>query len=155
MQCPNCKKEIPDTSQFCSFCGQELVPDKIQIAPKGIKERHLPQCPNCKRDVAYTSEKCPYCGHKLVPQKAPEEKHIIQCPKCKRDITNTSEKCPYCGYCLTPESFAEKEEMRESNFKNFGENLEGCSNGLFKFGCAWTLLVAIIGILLAFLFGLF
>lgn len=93
IQCTNCRKEIDNASQYCSFCGHKIVNEKPEITLKVDVERQLPQCPNCKRGVADTSEECPYCGNRLNTK-------IISCPKCKRDITSTSETCGYCGYRL-------------------------------------------------------
>jgi hypothetical protein len=118
IQCPKCKNDIDDTSQYCSICGHKLVHEKVEINPPQKKQRHLPQCPNCKRDVAYTSESCPYCGHKLIPQKPPEEKQIIECPNCKRNIISTAEKCPYCKFRLRKKTVEEEDEKEEEETKN-------------------------------------
>lgn len=118
IRCPKCKKNIDDTSQYCSFCGHKLVHEKVEIVPQQNKQRHLPQCPNCKRDVAYTSEKCSYCGQKLTPQKAPEGKEIIECPKCKRNIISTAERCPYCKFRLRKKTVEEEYEKEEEEIRN-------------------------------------
>lgn len=148
IQCPNCKKDIDDASQYCSFCGHKVVNEKPKIVPQRIKERHLPQCPNCKRDVAYTSEQCPYCGYKLIPQKPPEESRLIGCPNCGRDIVRTSTKCAYCGFRLKPTTYIEEEDEGKSKFEEFKEGCSGCNKGLFQFGCGMTLLMALLGLLL-------
>ena len=114
IQCPNCKKDIDDTSPYCPNCGHKKVPDKVEIVAQPIQKRHLTQCPNCKRDVAFTSEKCPYCGQKLIPQKIQEEKGIIQCPSCTKNIMSTTEKCPYCGLRLRKKTLDEKYEKERS-----------------------------------------
>jgi len=148
IQCPNCQKNIPDTSQYCSYCGYKTIPEKIQIAPQRIIERNLPQCPNCKKDVAYTSEKCSYCGYKLIPQNPPEESRLIVCPNCRRDIVRTSTKCAYCGFRLKQITYIEQKDKGKSSFDEFQEGCAGCNKGLFQFGCAMTLLMALLGLLL-------
>lgn len=148
IQCPNCKKDIDDASQYCSYCGNKLVSDKVEIEPQKNHNRNLPKCPNCKRDVAFTSEKCPYCGHKLVPQKPPEESRLIGCPNCGRDIVRTSTKCAYCGLRLKPTTYIEEEDEEKSKFEEFQEGFSGCNKGLFQFGCGMTLLMALLGLLL-------
>jgi len=148
IQCPNCKKDIDDASQYCSFCGHKLVRDKVEIVSQRIIERHLPQCPNCKKDVAYTSEKCSYCGYKLIPQNPPEESRLIVCPNCRRDIVRTSTKCAYCGFRLKQITYNEQKDKGKSSFDEFQEGCAGCNKGLFQFGCAMTLLMALLGLLL-------
>jgi len=54
IQCQNCKKEVPDNSQYCSYCGSKI-----------IKENKSNTCPNCNRLIAGTSSGCSYCGYKL------------------------------------------------------------------------------------------
>ncbi|PGF17245.1 hypothetical protein CP556_14820 [Natrinema sp. CBA1119] len=36
MECPSCREEIEDGSQFCRFCGEDLavLPDDIDIKQK-------------------------------------------------------------------------------------------------------------------------
>ena len=113
ISCPNCSKDIDDASQYCSYCGHKLVPDKVEIKAKKPHKRKLPICPNCEKEVAFTSEKCPYCGHKLVPQKEPVEKEIIQCPQCSRNIIITAQRCPYCKFQLRKKTDWEEYEIEK------------------------------------------
>ena len=102
IQCPNCKKDIPDISQFCSFCGYKLP-------PKEIDERNRISCPNCKKNIPKDSKYCNYCGKKVIVEIPPQAKKIIpersltKCPNCKRDISATSDKCNYCEYDMVPQ----------------------------------------------------
>lgn len=48
IQCPECRKMIPDDSAYCDQCGKELK-----------------WCPQCKRPKRGTE--CPLCGSILVP----------------------------------------------------------------------------------------
>ena len=157
IQCPKCKKNIDDASQYCSYCGHKIVPDIVEIEAKKNRKRNLPICPNCEKEVAFTSEKCPYCGHKLVPQKPPEESRFIECPNCGRDIVRTSEKCTYCGFRLNPTAFREEDDDDngdgKSMFKEFQKGCSGCNKGLFQLGCGMTLLMVLLGLLL-FLLGI-
>lgn len=36
-QCPNCKRDIISTSEYCSFCGHKVVKEKPKIVPKWIE----------------------------------------------------------------------------------------------------------------------
>ncbi|MBS4016536.1 MAG: zinc-ribbon domain-containing protein [Candidatus Latescibacteria bacterium] len=44
--CPNCNKELPETSRFCNLCGTILV--KI--------------CPKCNKEIPLSSKFCSHCG---------------------------------------------------------------------------------------------
>ena len=48
IQCPECRKMIPDDSAYCDQCGKELK-----------------WCPQCKRPKRGTE--CPLCGSVLIP----------------------------------------------------------------------------------------
>ena len=37
MICKNCKKEIPDNSLFCEFCGEKVVQSENNYSEKNIK----------------------------------------------------------------------------------------------------------------------
>lgn len=50
-------------------------------------------------------------------------------------------------------SYLGEEDMEKSKFEEFEEGCSGCNKGLFQFGCAMTLLMALIGLLL-FLLGI-
>ena len=48
MKCPKCKKEVVDDSEFCRFCGTEIIKKKVELIKKEsveIKE----SCFNYKR----------------------------------------------------------------------------------------------------------
>ena len=68
MNCRNCKKQIPDDSAFCPFCGEEVIPDNI--------------CPNCRRDLPDDSAFCPFCGEYIVldsnKKKPSKQKHMMK-----------------------------------------------------------------------------
>lgn len=153
MYCKECGKGIEDNSKFCLYCGSKVSIEKILEPPQEVEKILFPKCPNCKRDVTYTWKRCLYCGSELVPQKEPEKSYLIQCPKCKRDITRTSENCPYCSYLMRGPKIKDDDdddddENREFNFDTFQKGLAGCNKGLFQFGLAMTLLMALLGLLL-------
>lgn len=54
MECPNCKKVIPDGSNFCNHCGQHLGGSNGVI-----------HCPNCDNEIPSDSKFCPFCGKPL------------------------------------------------------------------------------------------
>lgn len=50
-KCPNCNKDIPDTSKFCPECGTQIPKKKF--------------CSNCGKPVSPTAKFCPECGTKF------------------------------------------------------------------------------------------
>ena len=84
---------------------------------------------------------------------------LITCPECKRDITSTSQYCPYCGP-LNSNGSTDSEEAAADWGSSFmegldgcSESIKGCSGNLFQFGCAFTLLMALLAILFFLIFG--
>lgn len=55
MNCLNCKRSVPDDSEFCPYCGS--IVEHIQT----------PVCKSCARVVPNDSEFCPYCGAASKP----------------------------------------------------------------------------------------
>lgn len=51
--CPNCQKELPDGTKFCSNCGS-IIPDTVL-------------CPNCGNQARAGAAFCPICGMTLAP----------------------------------------------------------------------------------------
>lgn len=51
MNCRNCKKQIPEDSVFCPFCGKDVIPDDV--------------CPNCRHKLPDGSVFCPFCGSQV------------------------------------------------------------------------------------------
>lgn len=121
IQCPNCKRDINDSSLYCSFCGERILPEK------NINGGHIIQCQNCKKEIPTGSQYCSFCGHKIVSDNphviaTKTEKRILpQCPNCKRDVAYTSEKCPYCGHKLIPQK--PPEESRLITCPNCGHDI--------------------------------
>ena len=56
MTCPNCKKQIPDGSAFCGYCGREI--------PK------VPLCTRCGAALRPNDRFCGVCG---APVEAPAD----------------------------------------------------------------------------------
>lgn len=45
MNCPNCKKDIPDDSKFCPYCGVEFVggeEEKVEVTPENNEKTQTP-----------------------------------------------------------------------------------------------------------------
>ena len=75
--CPNCKTQIPATSQFCSSCGTKVMMSMMQ-------------CPKCSTQVPAGSKFCNSCGTSLVAS---------ACAKCG---TSLAEGAKFCGQCGEP-----------------------------------------------------
>jgi RNA polymerase subunit RPABC4/transcription elongation factor Spt4 len=54
--CPNCKKAVQTSYDFCPSCGTRM------------KE----VCPSCQKQISKDWQLCPYCGQKLVEQQVKE-----------------------------------------------------------------------------------
>ena len=63
MICSNCKKEIPDNSLFCPYCGQKII--------------STTKCPNCGTDVAGDFVFCPSCGSKMIQDEPKQEENNV------------------------------------------------------------------------------
>ena len=80
IDCPNCHRKIPSSSEHCSHCGFSLTIT----------------CSNCHTKMHLHSHdslkdlRCPSCG----------EKFYIECPNCKQKIPSASEKCPHCNFSI-------------------------------------------------------
>jgi membrane protease subunit (stomatin/prohibitin family) len=72
--CPNCKTQIPSTSQFCSSCGTKLM--------------SMILCPKCSTQVAAGSKFCNSCGAPLVAG---------ACTKCGTSLASGAKFCAQCG----------------------------------------------------------
>ena len=53
MYCQKCNKQIPDDSEFCPYCGEEILP---------IIESN--KCIRCTKEIPEDSDYCPFCGTK-------------------------------------------------------------------------------------------
>lgn len=51
MNCPNCKREIPNEAKFCLHCGVKIEVDASTI-----------ECPSCHARIPKDSKFCPDCG---------------------------------------------------------------------------------------------
>jgi membrane protease subunit (stomatin/prohibitin family) len=72
--CPNCKTQIPATSQFCSTCGTKIM--------------SMMQCPKCNTQVVAGSKFCNSCGNSLVAG---------ACTKCGTALASGAKFCAQCG----------------------------------------------------------
>lgn len=60
MKCPNCNKEIQESSNFCSHCGVKL---EVLIACGNSS------CPDYGKKILPSDSKfCPTCGHALAKE---------------------------------------------------------------------------------------
>lgn len=67
MQCPNCKMNIKDGSQFCMHCGSRFsnspVPQAQTVMPS--------VCPNCNAPVQAGASFCVKCGNRISNGQSP------------------------------------------------------------------------------------
>lgn len=77
IKCPNCGKDIPDTSKKCFQCGKKVSishpqPQQMQyqqpVQPQmmqpnmNVTNENLIQCPACFNYMGKLADTCPYCG---------------------------------------------------------------------------------------------
>ena len=60
--CNDCKKELPDDSDFCQYCGSKNV---SVYNPKPINLNYK-RCIDCGKELPSDSDFCQYCGSKRV-----------------------------------------------------------------------------------------
>lgn len=65
MKCPYCQHELPEHSQFCSYCGEEI---KVQK-----------KCPQCYHSQNIDAVFCSYCGYHF--QQTKEDKELTRSKK--------------------------------------------------------------------------
>ena len=78
--CPNCGTPVAAGAQFCSGCGQKIVPAGNA-------------CKNCGTALPAGTKFCPMCGAKAEPQG-------IICPGCGQELPLGSKFCSGCGQKL-------------------------------------------------------
>ncbi len=103
MICDKCKKDIPDNSEFCPYCGYNLIKSEskktneqdVLTELESIKEKKVKQnnnatktntvqepkkliCKKCNKELQANFKRCPYCGTKIKEDK----------PKINKDILN-------------------------------------------------------------------
>lgn len=77
MICPNCKKEIPDDSLFCGYCGTTI--------PK-VKQEYI-TCPKCGEHMPPDSMFCTSCGCKLNTDTSDNSVKLVE-----QNVSATQEK---------------------------------------------------------------
>lgn len=60
--CNDCKKELPDDSEFCQFCGSK----NITLCNPKPNNRVYKRCIDCGKELPEDSDFCQYCGSKRV-----------------------------------------------------------------------------------------
>ena len=71
-ECPNCHKQVDESSCFCPFCGEDLQQKKV-----GMDESL--RCPSCHGIIHEDDMTCPHCQKKLkyLEKLYPNEKRGI------------------------------------------------------------------------------
>lgn len=92
MKCGKCQKGIPENSEFCPYCGNNLKEEIISRSEtktqetKKISETETKDiiktenisnnpsnslvCKKCKKELQANFKRCPYCGTKVKEEKA-------------------------------------------------------------------------------------
>ena len=60
--CNDCKKELPDDSEFCQYCGSK----NISVYNPKPNNRVYKRCIDCGKELPEDSDFCQYCGSKRV-----------------------------------------------------------------------------------------
>ena len=81
--CPNCRKPLPATAEFCSFCGGRVATK----APDNV-------CSKCGAPNDPNAKFCGKCGNLLK-----EEPKTIECPNCH---ASNNANMKFCGSCGSP-----------------------------------------------------
>ena len=105
IKCPECGKEVSDSSIFCNNCGRSLLETVADVtseqgfseqisaksdndAKKGRKKNLY--CTNCGA-VLSSFKRCDNCGIRAY------NKAQKYCRYCGREMTGSSKKCQFCG----------------------------------------------------------
>ena len=104
MFCPNCGKQIGDTSKFCIKCGHNVedeikkVTTPVNTSKNNIKSETGQKskviiCSDCGKEVEEGSTFCPHCKVLLTQtiQGTYKVYNSYRCPKCGSDRVTQSE----------------------------------------------------------------
>ncbi|MHC4874133.1 MAG: zinc ribbon domain-containing protein, partial [Planctomycetota bacterium] len=84
-ECPNCFGSIPESSDNCKFCGQELGDLMV-----------MDMCPNCKREQPEGKKLCNACGADMATGLKPGAGRGPKCPRCRAPLIRDAEICTVC-----------------------------------------------------------
>lgn len=68
MKCPTCKRNIPDDSKICCYCGYRIEENG------GVINCSNPQC---KKEIPFDSKFCPFCGTSLTTTNESRESDLV------------------------------------------------------------------------------
>lgn len=102
MKCNKCKKDIPDNSEFCPYCGKDLrksdfsktndqdilneldniKANKVEQSYNTTKANTIQElekliCKKCNKELQPNFRRCPYCGSKIKEKKPKSNKDIL------------------------------------------------------------------------------
>lgn len=122
MKCPNCGKEHPAGTKFCSECGEKLVepvnPNGISIGDKNV----------VAGDIVGTKEDIHISGNATIIKNTDETKKIFTCKICGKHLTNENgHNCPVCNSFVCEDHFIKEknccvncaESINESNIEKY------------------------------------
>lgn len=64
MYCKECRKQIPDASKFCKYCGTPIIGEETSAEPQPMVASQASNPARCTNGHYYDSTKnreCPYC----------------------------------------------------------------------------------------------
>lgn len=87
MKCNECKKDIPDNSEFCPYCGKDL---RKSDSPKTNDQDILNELDNIKANKIEQNNNTTKASTIQEPEK-------LICKKCNKELQPNFRRCPYCG----------------------------------------------------------
>lgn len=94
MICNKCKKDIPDNSEFCPYCGENLKEETNSKSETKTQEAKENSKTKIKDDI--NSEKTENISNEEANIKNNPNDNLV-CKKCKKELQPNFKRCPYCG----------------------------------------------------------
>ena len=169
VKCSNCGVNVPETSEFCPNCGNDLsndvkeVSDALKCSNCGaqvkdgnsfcsscgtkieIEESISLKCENCGSALPENTLFCSTCGAKVTAVKKSNKKI---CPNCGVEVDESDTFCDECGANIYT---GEKNNSELSSSSSFVEKIN--LNVLIKpsiIALVFSLILSFIGLLLGF-----
>jgi membrane associated rhomboid family serine protease len=120
LKCPNCGKELPDNSAFCSYCGDKLQDPEVEVIPPGNR------CDFCARQVVYSDYfTCKYCGKKFCYDHRLPENHLCKSTSARRAVPTGSSYSSRGNYYSSSSGYSYQSRTSSFgiNISTYGKNL--------------------------------
>lgn len=105
MKCIKCNKDIPENSEFCPYCGNDLR----KTEPEKTSEKAL-----SKESDIIKSTITKQNNNTSKTNTFNKSKKLI-CKKCSKELQPNFKRCPYCGTKIKKEKPKINKDIFESN----------------------------------------